>query len=288
MLMRWSRRGADDITDAQPIGLRPTIREIEQMSSEDLGRRLAGRVAVVTGGGSGIGRATALRLAREGAAVFVGGRREEALDQTVEAVDAAGGRAWRLSVDLRDPAAAATLVQTAAAWGGRLDAVISCAGTFPSAPFDRLPDADWDDALAINLSAPMRVARAAVPLMADRGGVIVSVSSINAYLGDELSACAHYSAAKAGLVGLTHQLAVELAPRGIRAVGVAPGGVDTDMLEGWNDDPADMRTWLERFVPLERLARPEEIASVIAFLVSDDASYVTGQVILADGGMAVV
>jgi NAD(P)-dependent dehydrogenase (short-subunit alcohol dehydrogenase family) len=220
--------------------------------------------------------------------VFVGGRREGALDGTVAAVEAAGGRAGRLAVDLRERDAATRLVEAAATWGGRLDAAIASAGTFPSAPFAELSDADWDDALAINLTAPMRVYRAAAPHLERNGGVVVSVSSINAYLGDLLSECAQYSAAKAGLIGLTRQLAVELAPKGIRAVGVAPGGVDTDMLEGWNEDPADMRAWLDRFVPLGRLAAPEEIASVIAFLVSDDASYLTGQVLLVDGGMAVV
>ena len=252
------------------------------------GRRLDGRLAMVTGGGSGIGRATAVRLAADGAAVFVGGRREAALDDTVAAVAAEGGRAGRLAVDLREPDAAARLVEAAVGWGGRLDAAVSCAGTFLSAPFAELSDDDWEEALAINLTAPMRVARAATAHLAQRSGVVVCVSSINAYIGDLLSECAHYSAAKAGLVGLTRQLAVELAPRGVRAVGVAPGGVDTPMLEGWNENPAEMRAWLDRFVPLGRLAAPEEIASVIAFLVSDDASYVTGQVLLADGGMAVV
>jgi 3-oxoacyl-[acyl-carrier protein] reductase len=258
------------------------------MSAHDPGQRLADRTALITGGGSGIGRATALRLAAEGAAVFVGGRRDSALDETVDAVQRSGGRAQRLSVDLSQPGEAERLVDAAAAWAGRLDAAVSCAGTFPSAPFADLTDSEWEEALAINLTAPMRIARAATPHLARQGGVVVAVSSINAYLGDLLSQCAHYSAAKAGLVGLTRQLAVELAPQGIRAVGVAPGGVATPMLEGWNDDPADMDAWLERFVPLRRLAAPEEIASVIAFLVSDDAAYVTGQVLLADGGMAVV
>ncbi|MGD9744615.1 MAG: SDR family NAD(P)-dependent oxidoreductase, partial [Dongiaceae bacterium] len=115
----------------------------------------------------------------------------------------------------------------------------------------------------------------------------VNISSINAVIGDKLSACSHYSAAKAGLLGLTRQLAVELAPE-IRVNAIVPGAVKTPMLDGWNEDPADMKAWLERFVPLNRIARPEEMAGVIAFLASDDASYLTGATIVADGGVAIV
>jgi glucose 1-dehydrogenase len=106
-------------------------------------------------------------------------------------------------------------------------------------------------------------------------------------MGDKLSQCSHYSAAKAGLLGLTRQLAIELAPR-IRVNAIVPGAVKTPMLEGWNEDPAEMDAWLKRFVPLERIARPEDIAGVAAFLASDDAAYVTGATIVADGGMHVV
>jgi meso-butanediol dehydrogenase/(S,S)-butanediol dehydrogenase/diacetyl reductase len=249
--------------------------------------RLAGRVALVTGGGTGIGRATAVRLASEGAAVFVTGRRPEKLAETVAQIEGSGGHAAAEPADLRDAAAVSTVVGAAVEWRGRIDSVVNAAGTFPSAPFPELPDAEWEDALATNLTAPMRISRAAVPVLRERGGAIVNLSSINAIIGDELSQCAHYSAAKAGLVGLTRQLAVELAPFGIRVNAVSPGAVDTPMLEGWNEDPADMRAWLDRFVPLGRIARPEEIASVIAFLVSDDSSYVTGATLMVDGGMAV-
>lgn len=248
--------------------------------------RLDDHVVLVTGASSGIGAATARRLAREGARVFAVARREHELSTLTDELRAAGHDASFLAGDVTDPTVPSEAVASAHRWGGRLDSVVNCAGSFPSSPFPEMTDADWDAALAINLTAPMRVARAAAPLL--EGGVIVVVSSINAYIGDLLSACSHYSAAKAGLVGLTRQLAVELAPQGTRAVGVAPGAVDTPLLEGWNDDPNDMASWLHRFVPLARIARPEEIASVIAFLVSDDASYITGQVLLVDGGMAVV
>lgn len=256
------------------------------MSDRHCPGRLEGYVALVTGASSGIGRATARRIAGEGAKVFLVARREPELTELTADLQAAGHDAALLAVDVTDSGAPDAAVSGAVEWGGRLDAVINCAGSFPSAPFAELSDDEWDAALALNLTAPMRVSRAAVPML--DGGTIVVVSSINAFIGDELSACAHYSAAKAGLVGLVRQLAVELAPNGIRAVGVAPGAVDTPMLEGWNEDPDDMSSWLNRFVPLGRIAQPEEIASVIAFLVSPDASYVTGQVLLVDGGMAIV
>lgn len=251
-------------------------------------RRFEGTVAVVTGGGTGIGRATALRLGREGASVLVAGRRPEKLAETIEEIERSGGHASSLALDLRERETAQRLIAAALEWKGGLDAVVNAAGTFPSAPFAELPDPEWDEAIEINLAAPMRVARAAVPALRQRGGTIVNVSSISAVIGDEVSQCAHYSAAKAGLIGLTRQLAVELAPFGIRVNCVAPGAVATPMLEGWNDGPGEMRDWLARYVPLRRIAQPEEVAGAIAFLLSDDASYITGETLMVDGGMAVL
>jgi NAD(P)-dependent dehydrogenase (short-subunit alcohol dehydrogenase family) len=247
---------------------------------------LTGRAVVITGGGSGIGRATALRLAAEGARVFLVGRRAEKLEQTAEAVAHAGGEAGSLAADLCEPGAANDVIEAALAWAGGLDILVNCAGSFPSAPFPELADEDWRDAIETNLAAPMRLSRAAVPALKTARGAIVNVSSINAVMGDALSQCSHYSAAKAGLLGLTRQLAVELAPE-IRVNAVVPGAVDTPMLDGWNDNPADMTAWLERFVPLLRIATPDEIAAVIAFLGSGDAGYMTGASIPVDGGMTI-
>lgn len=250
--------------------------------------RFEGKVALVTGGGSGIGRATAVRLAREGAAVAICGRRLDRLEETARLIEDADGRAAVTSLDLMEPRAAASAVAAAAGWGGRLDVVINAAGTFPSAPFpDAMSDSEWAAALEINLSAPMRICRAATPHLRTSGGVIVNVSSINAEIGDAVSACAHYAAAKAGLLALTRQLAAELAPA-VRVVAVVPGAVDTPILDGWLDDPEERQAWLQRYVPLARIARPEEIGSVLAFLASDDASYLTGVAVMADGGMSIV
>ena len=247
--------------------------------------RFRDRTVLVTGGGSGIGRATALRLAAEGASVFLAGRTAAKLEQVAKEVQKAGGKAAFEAGDVSDDRACRRIADGAAKLGGAIHAVVNCAGTFPSAPFPALKDDEWRQALENNLSAPMRVARASLPHM--KQGAIVFVSSTNAIMGDKLSQCSHYSAAKAGLLGLTRQLAVELAPQ-IRVNAIVPGAVKTPMLEGWNEDPAEMAAWLKRFVPLDRIGKPEEMAGTIAFLASDDASYVTGATIVADGGMHIV
>ena len=250
-------------------------------------RGLGGKVALVTGGGSGIGLATALRLASEGARVFVVGRRAVRLDAAVARIAEAGGEADRLAVDLATDGGGDTAVEAAVAWGGRLDVLVNAAGSFPYTPVRALTDEDWNEAIAVNLGAVMRTCRAAARVMAEAGGAIVNIGSTNAVMGDKVSACAAYSAAKAGQLGLTKQFAAELAPV-IRVNAVLPGPVDTEMLEGWLDDPAERADWLDRYIPLARLGAPREIASAVAFLVSDDGAYVTGAVVPVDGGMTMV
>jgi meso-butanediol dehydrogenase/(S,S)-butanediol dehydrogenase/diacetyl reductase len=250
-------------------------------------RRLDGRVALVTGGGSGIGAATARRLAAEGARVLVTGRRAARLGEVVETIGAAGGQALAFAADLTGRDAADHAVAAAVGWAGRLDIAVNAAGSFPYTPFESMADGDWAAALELNLSAVMRVCRAAARAMGEAGGAIVNVSSTNAVMGDRLSACGAYSAAKAGQLGLTRQIAVELAPR-VRVNAVVPGAVRTEMLAGWNEDPGDMAAWLERYTPMARIGQPEDIAGAVAFLVSDDAAYVTGVALPVDGGMCVV
>lgn len=247
---------------------------------------LRAKAALITGAGSGIGQATAVVLARMGLRIFAVGRDREKLAQTETLVRGAAGEVRSLSADLREAASADRAVHAAADWAGGLYALVNCAGTFPSTPFREMRDEDWDDALNINLSAAMRMSRAACRQMRG-GGVMVNVSSINAVIGDDLSKCAHYAAAKAGLLGLTRQLAAELAPA-IRVNAVVPGAVDTPMLSGWNEDPTERNAWLDRYVPLHRIATPEDVAGVIAFLVSDAAAYITGAAIPVDGGMSIV
>ena len=252
-----------------------------------MARGMDDKVALVTGGGSGIGEATAQRLAAEGARVFIVGRRQERLSAVIDRIRAGGGTADGCTVDLSTRTGGDAAVAAAVAWGGRLDILVNAAGTFPATPVDSLDDGDWEDALAINLGAVMRTSRAAARTMADGGGIIINIASVNAIMGDKVSVCSAYSAAKSGQLGLTMQFAAELAPA-IRVNAILPGPVDTPMLEGWLDDPEERRTWLERFVPLNRVGHPEEIAGAVAFLASDDGSYITGAILPVDGGMTVV
>ena len=251
-------------------------------------RRLEGRVALVTGGGSGIGRAAAVRLAEEGAAVAVVGRRPAPLAEVVATVEAAGGRACALPADLGEADACARVVEDAVAWGGRLDVVVNNAAAFDWQPLAQVSDDAWARLLDVNLGAPMRVVRSALDALGERGGAVVNVSSVSAMMGED-GGSAPYAAAKAGLEALTRQLAVELAPSGVRVVAVSPGSVRTPPAEAvWGGDLGAWQAWLDRFVPLRRVAEPEEIASVIAFLASDDASYLTGTVVIADGGLSIL
>ncbi len=252
-----------------------------------MARGIDDKVALVTGGGSGIGEATAQRLAAEGARVFIVGRRQERLSAVIDRITAGGGTAHGCPVDLSTRAGGDEAVVAAVEWGGRLDILVNAAGTFPATPVDGLEDGDWEDALAINLGAVMRTSRAAARAMAGSGGAIVNISSVNAVMGDKVSVCSAYSAAKSGQLGLTMQFAAELAPA-IRVNAILPGPVKTPMLEGWLDDPEERRAWLERFVPLNREGHPEEIAGAVAFLVSNDGSYITGAVLPVDGGMTIV
>ena len=252
-----------------------------------MARGLNDKVALVTGGGSGIGEATAQRLAGEGARVFIVGRRLERLTTVMDRIGADGGTAGGCSVDLSTRTGGDEAVAAAIAWGGRLDILVNAAGTFPATPVDSLDDGDWEDALAINLGAVMRTSRAAARTMSASGGAIVNIASVNAVMGDKVSICSAYSAAKSGQLGLTMQFAAELAPS-VRVNAILPGPVATPMLEGWLDDPDERRTWLERFVPLNRLGDPAEIAAAVAFLVSDDGAYITGAILPVDGGMTVV
>jgi NAD(P)-dependent dehydrogenase (short-subunit alcohol dehydrogenase family) len=254
----------------------------------------ASPVALITGAGTGIGRATALRLAEEGHAVMLAGRRAEPLAQVAREVEQAGGSASWISGDVSTPDGAARAAVATVEAHGRLDVLVCNHGVGESVPVDEDTPEGWDRTLRINLTGPFLLARAALPHLLERRGSVVTVSSTSGWLAGP--GWASYCTSKAGLIMLTRCLANDYGPRGLRANCVCPGWVRTPMgeadmaavAEAWGVS-VDEAYWLcSRDTPLRRPAAPEEIAEVIVFLASRRAAYVSGAVIPVDGGDSVV
>jgi 3-oxoacyl-[acyl-carrier protein] reductase len=252
--------------------------------------RLTDKAALITGGGGGIGRATALRFAKEGARVVVSDMDEAGVRETAKLIAEAGGEALVVVGSVANRADAQQMVDAATRAFGRLDILINNAGITRDALTVRVKDGDvrimtddqWDAVLSVNLKGTWLMAQlAAVPMMKQKYGRIVNTASVGAQgnVGQ-----ANYSASKAGVIGLTKTLALEWARFSIAVNCVAPGGVKTRMTATIPENV--MATLLER-IPLKRMAEPDEIAAVHVFLASDEASYITGQVIWVDGGLTV-
>jgi NAD(P)-dependent dehydrogenase (short-subunit alcohol dehydrogenase family) len=251
--------------------------------------RVDGKVTVVTGAASGIGRASARMLAAEGAKVVLGDVDDAGGDATVREIRDAGGVARFRRTDVRSYDEVGALVGSAVEEHGGLDVIVNNVGVAIGGAAGEMSEADWNAVLDVNLSGAWRGMRHAIPAMLESGGgSIVNISSVQSLVG--FLGWAGYAASKGGINALTQQAAVEYAPRGIRVNAIIPGTILTGMNEGIlreHPDPDELMALWTSMHPIGRIGQPEEVATAVVYLASDEASFVTGMLLRVDGGMEV-
>lgn len=259
--------------------------------------RFQGRRAVITGGGGGIGSATALRLSAEGASIAVVDRRQELAESTAELVRSAGGTAFAFQCDVTDESSVNEVVAASVEALGGLDVLHVNQGTLQMGALADISLDQWNQVMDVNLTGSFLVLRAALPHMVEGGGgAVVTTASIEAFgIHTRSPAAASYPASKGGLLMLTRKVAVEYAPHKIRANAVCPGPTRTDQLAHVAEDfpgSPDRETWMAKTLPFQppdnEPALPSDIAAAVAFLASDDARKVTGSVVMVDGGWSAI
>src|ERR1700722_6970786 len=242
---------------------------------------LTGRVALVTGASQGIGRTCALRLAKEGANVAVAARNQDKLNELVAEITTAGGNAATFALDVGDEEQVKATVKAVIAQFGKIDILVNNAGITRDQLVMRMKRADWDAVLQTNLtSAYLATQQVIGSMLKQRWGRIINVTSVFGQMGQ--AGQANYAASKAGLIGLTMAIAREVGSRNITCNAVAPGFIETAMTSGFSDE---FRQSAVKAIPLGRVGAPEDVANAVAFLASDQASYITGHVLNVNGGM---
>jgi 3-oxoacyl-[acyl-carrier protein] reductase len=242
--------------------------------------KLKDKVAIVTGAGQGIGRGIAVQLAAEGAKVVVSDITDMAQNVANE-IRQRKQEAFAVKTDVTSLQQAQAMVKAALDHYGRLDILVNNAGIYPEKTLAEMDEKDWDRVITVNLRGVFNCTKAALTSLQKQGGSIVNLSSIaGSVIG--FQGLSHYSASKAGVLGFTRATALELAPHKIRVNAVAPGAIETPTTQKGMTPQARQQT--EQMIPLKRLGQPEDIAKLVVFLVSDDSSYITGQLIIIDGG----
>lgn len=247
--------------------------------------KLQNRCVVVTGAGSGIGRACALQSAKEGANIIVADINENGGAETVKQIQDAGGNAFFCKVDVANPKSVATLVEATIQQYGKINALINSAAIQVNKTIEDTSFEEWNTQLSINVGGIFLCSKLFLPHLKATKGNIVSLSSVNAYFAEPT--CAAYCATKAAIIGLTKAMAIDHGHEGVRVNCICPGYIDTGLAEGYfqsQADPAQARADAGKLHALWRVGKAEEVAKVAVFLVSDDASFVTGSAYVVDGG----